>query len=423
MARVCHRKIEEQEVPFHCFEDVHSFLTKEARDALDRVPLSGKYGEALCNEMAQLELAGTLFAAKAPGIGHDQDCDACSWPVLPEEMRERMPLKVVLAGTTYIAWSNMGLRMKEEHHSLLTFMIWIFLIRKIQPRVVVHECVTPFEPELLTKFLGGSWEVFSTVYNPTDCGWPINRHRRYSLAVNTRTAQWASAKSFQDVHSIFDTSLELTGDVFFMADNADIEAELREILQRRRINQDSAPLLVLEGQDWRQLYSVGTQERLYVYEAHKEELQSVDGLLFADATQNLRNITRQSGVLPCLLTHPVIYSFQKKRHLVPRELLAAQGFATTPRTLLTGWTVPWASAIDDGHLTPGMIRKMAGNGMHMQVVTLILLHVLGSVEMLTSASEADSLLARTRASLPRLPTIRFDDDDDGGLADGTQSVG
>ena len=61
-------------------------------------------------------------------------------------------------------------------------------MKKVQPHVILHECVCKFDYQELATVLGPSYEVQSLVFDPTDLGWPTRRRRRYTLCVLVQTS-------------------------------------------------------------------------------------------------------------------------------------------------------------------------------------------------------------------------------------------
>ena len=96
-------------------------------------------------------------------------------------------LKVLVFGSTCKAWSSKGSRKGKSDKSMRPFLISLFLARALAPDLILHECTLLFDTSLLTKFLSHVFKLISFVVSPQMLGWPVQRNRMYTIAVNMST--------------------------------------------------------------------------------------------------------------------------------------------------------------------------------------------------------------------------------------------
>lgn len=129
--------------------------------------------------------------------------------------------------------SSMGNQRGFLGKSLLAFVILCCLVRAWRPAVFIHECTRLFrwkvfkEEDLLDGYV-----CHSTMVNPTEFGFPINRSRAYSAIVRK---DWSLAKGLDQLFRLH-ISPALDPSCFFSA-NGD-EARGREKGAGRGTNVD-----------------------------------------------------------------------------------------------------------------------------------------------------------------------------------------
>ena len=243
----------EAQQPQHLYSEMEDFLTSVAKTRVASLEVAEGYGEKLYACMVELEQRGQLLTRDPVICRRHGACSGCTW--LPDG-----GLKVIIAGTICIAWSSMGAQQRECHHTMLPFLIFIFLVRALKPDVVLHECVVPFDVDCFRKYLGPSFECQTTVLNPNSFGWPVQRQRRYSLLLNTHSVHWCDSpgrsRGLAALHHVFATSLELTGDCFYMTDDVDLAEERSSLARKRKMDPAAAVA------DWKVLYTPATQQRI-----------------------------------------------------------------------------------------------------------------------------------------------------------------
>lgn len=76
----------------------------------------------------------------------------------------------------------MGQRAALAGKTVLPFSIWLAAARLWRPSVLFHECTSAFDPNILRHWLP-EHAVHSTHMTPVQFGWPVQRKRRYSVAL------------------------------------------------------------------------------------------------------------------------------------------------------------------------------------------------------------------------------------------------
>ena len=372
-----------QEQCRHCYSDLNDFLSRDARERLDAfersppTPASAQVdSDALYESMAallfEMEKEGTLFSleCEAQCLRHLTSCGMCSWSDPDAEDDgdfEDETLKVAIAGSTCTGWSSVGLRKRRGDQSMRPFLIFVFLVRCLRPDILIHECTVLFDVELLREYLGNEYQVQSMVMSPQMFGFPHQRNRRYTVLI--RAATMAFAGTMSEFQEDFRATMELDGDVLFAADGWGLLNEVQPLQTRRQMVQSTID--DVESLDWRSLYNPGVLQRLADYSAARPQRQDAH---LVDLAQNVGQHTVGRDV-PCLLTSAMIYSFAKRRHMTPEELLCAQGMPAVPAAA-QDFQLPWATALADERLSKSSKKLLAGNGMHIQCVTALTCYVL-----------------------------------------------
>ena len=101
-----------------------------------------------------------------------------------------------------------------------------------------------------------------------------------------------------------------------------------------------------------------------------------------DLNQTAGGASRSSKLMPCLLTSSEMYSDRHQRCLLKEELLSVMGIPTLP----VHGVAPEAMAmtellcpVNPSHLQLADCKKLAGNGMHMNVIGNLMLWLLANL--------------------------------------------
>lgn len=299
---------------------------------------------------------------------HGQECPCCRNKT---GKSEDFGLSIVIAGSTCVAWSAAGLRMKFMHPSFATFVAMMVEIRATGPDLFVHECTTEFPAELLEVMLGQMYTV--TVFpelDPRQLGWPMHRLRQY-VVCHKKSSVYMTG-TVDGFYKMFARKLGCTGDVFYVAPPEDILKLGQELARKRKMAMPQGAKEV----DFNMMLTGCQQSRINDYDKQKPD-DKVSW--FADLNYNDQCGPRPSENIPVLLTHHMIWSWQAQRPNVPKEGYLMQGL---PVYEVDGvpFRNPFAAYLDDGTLKPADVDTTSGNGMTFIVVGTLLAYVLSSTE-------------------------------------------
>ena len=383
----------------HVFGDMVAFLHSEAAAGVVEISERGLEGprhfEAIASLFFRLEQQDQLFTDNASaGCLLHHDCGMCKWS---HENSENSHLQLMVAGSTCTGWSSRGVRLGAEDTSMLPFLIFMFVVRRLQPDILLHECTVNFDVGLLRKYIGNFYRIVSFVASPQLVGLPVQRSRRFTMCMRTESIMFGG--SVLEFESQLSASIELSGDAFFMADASSIEEEARCMETARRFDIGG------KYDDWCHLYSPCTNLRLTELAAQQDRRASPDGTYLVEIGQNAEFQVFDQGCAPCLCRNSQIFSFKHKRHMVPAETLLVHGFPVLPQALPEGseFTVPWADLVTNGLLSRRQITTLVGNGMQGELVGKLLLYMLSRVHRTPSVSVKVSQLL--------MPPLEFEDED------------
>ncbi len=139
----------------------------------------------------QCAIHGTLCStdARPSSVAHSDGGGGAAAPPAPSDgggggVAPPPPsLWVEVAGTTCVAWSSMGAGLGWLDRSALPCLVWMFWVRFQQPDIVLHECVTRFQEEVLVRLLGDLYDVEAVVTSPSKLGIPSMRRRKYTMCI------------------------------------------------------------------------------------------------------------------------------------------------------------------------------------------------------------------------------------------------
>ena len=148
--------------------------------------------------------------------------------------------------------------------------------------------------------------------------------------------EWIGPQADDEVQELFDKlfrrSTEVSGDCFFVADQAMVQEDVKKRLAKRGLGYDADACVVPSRELLLQMLPPGAAQRLEAYERLAPMAQSVeDGCYICDVQQWPASGCSKAGPhFPCQLTHGSITSLAKWRIAVGFEHLLAQGFHVFP---------------------------------------------------------------------------------------------
>eukprot|EP00971_Amphidinium_carterae_P057566 1138308-Amphidinium_carterae.1 len=134
-------------------------------------------------------------------------------------------LRVHVAGVECTDYSRMGLRAGLKGSTCPAFMAWIAARMASKEDLIIVECVTAFPDDALQVMLGAEYTLHTLTLNPTQVGWPCNRHRKYMLLFRHSLWQVDSAlgASLQAAYmTLFAVPLELDAQAVLRSSSEEI---------------------------------------------------------------------------------------------------------------------------------------------------------------------------------------------------------
>ena len=171
----------------------------------------------------------------------------------------------------------------------------------------------------------------------------------------------------------------MNGHAFFCDEPENIDEELRtaaaridsSVLDGETLNFEDHTLIASE------------QRRLATYRGiHQKKLDNLRAAgkpvpngfehILADLHHNPEKRMRMSstGRVVGMLNHGCIWSERFRRSMTKREVLSLQGWPTIPRAHGSAFSFPWSHMLDE--MTTSQVYSLTGNGMHLNVLMLVL---------------------------------------------------
>lgn len=378
----------------HIRGDICTLLTPDALRDLEEIgpmPQKAKKDEVqkhLQKWCAVLARPGS-YADSAPCHRHGHVCEA-------KLNDSNGALKLMVAGHPCTPWSAIGGREKECHSAHLPFLIFLFEALHKKFDIVITECTEYFDSATYAPLVE-AYDIRGIVLGPENLGWPAMRRRKWHIMTRRTNATFSG--DLETMARVFGRITVAEGDLLCCAPQDVVEAELARLACSQGLN-------AKEGQlKWMEVLPMSMQMRWL--DGYHRLHPDVSGSFFADLTQNPYQIDRSGKLVPTLLRRSCIYNKTFGRLLTPGEHLAALGLPVF-RSLegMSGCTVPFKCILGkfagedndiDGAvkesarsnkcpktqvLSAGTIKELAGNGMHLGVLTVLLSYILGCVSKL-----------------------------------------
>ena len=334
---------------------------------------------------AIFETSRVLALPDAYGVDDTAPCILydCNCPVNPpqEHESEETPrrLSILTGGMTCIDFSAIGKRQGYAGASTKPALSLQASFRGDDIDLGVLECA----PEWKTDLFRDSCVADTHDLHPCDprpCpsqfGWPFTRKRFWGLILkkNRRLVQ-----SWPDFSKHFLQDPTLDGHVFFCDTREHVHGELSaaamrngsSVLPGEQMNFQDHALTTYQGNHLRFALAAHPEWIEKTRAAGKEIPRGAHDIL-CDLDHNPDKCTRMSttGMAVGLLTHGCIWSGRFERYLTKREVMSLQGFPTVPDAHGSNFVLPWAHMLDELSLVA--FTSLAGNGMHMHILSLVL---------------------------------------------------
>ena len=218
------------------FGDMHCCLTSQARRELDRLtPAKNQSVTERLNAFVSMdeylkEHAVTALPRdrKAPCFIHTS-ADGC--PVWPQK-RGPDTFTVWVAGQTCKDVSRRGTRQGFAGPHTRAYIVWVHMVRSQTPDMIIHEITCSADAEdRLKADLEDLYEIQTcSALSPHMLGVPVQRYRQYSIAVLRQ--KYVQVGSWAEFLQVFESTCELSGDVYFQANDAHRAEVSRAMAQR-----------------------------------------------------------------------------------------------------------------------------------------------------------------------------------------------
>ena len=143
--------------------------------------------------------------------------------------------------------------------------------------------------------------------------------------------------------------------------------------------------------------------RKHVYDQDRASKMGVEYI--CDLEHNLGYGPSPGPLLPCLDSHPSIYSYERRRLAIPAELLSAQGKEAMPD--LCGQRKPSELGLILQELGDRNLKSLLGNSVHVPSYAAWFLYVLSNC---MRREELTPRLGLTRLSVSKQSTKEFEDE-------------
>ena len=157
-------------------------------------------------------------------------------------------------------------------------------------------------------------------------GFPYNRPRSFAFGFDKRKFAWAgSADPQEEFDSIFRRSLQMTGDVYFIACDPDVNSEYIAMAKQRKhslphgFSYDDLEVLT-------KVCPPGTVDRYLEWAELKRSKQSLSGVFIADLDHHPTGKGPTAGSsFPSMITHGTQFSYSQRRLHLGLEAFAVHG--------------------------------------------------------------------------------------------------
>lgn len=296
-------------------------------------------------------------------------------------------LMMAVGGNTCTPWSRMGRRRGWIHEASLCFLLWMREICEHKPNVVVQECTTDFDAEMMHELMSADFKAFTVCTDPREQGHPRSRPRKYTLMVLRFAVEfldWSKAAYKRVCHD------KPPGDasLYFSASDGALFRYKKMLAKRRHMPASLGEIPV----PWATLISCSWRRRLDKYQALAEKSRRLrakpNAFVVADLQQEPTFAGEASTHVPCLVRNSALYGWMVQegldgahsRPLMPAEHLVVQGLPIflPDHPNFQHMSKAFKCLASNSNMTEARIRELAGNGMNAaQVGAAILFGVCG----------------------------------------------
>lgn len=175
--------------PSHIFGDLDTFLAPGRKSELDSLMPIGRAspaakGESYTKMMDALlkDLKNSFSNSVKCALHGDDGCAADELLVGSHDLPRNGELSVWAAGTSCVNFSKRGKRECAAGASMRPWTIWVALVRRHKPHLVMHEITISKQAlAMLYADLGDLYFIYPAHVSPVDIGWPCDRPRQICL--------------------------------------------------------------------------------------------------------------------------------------------------------------------------------------------------------------------------------------------------
>lgn len=334
---------------------------------------------------------------RSAGAYKDTDTAEClchddAGRVVPES-RRNFGLRMVSGGMTCVDFAAIGHKAGFAGKSTKPALCFMDTFVHDEIDVGILECAPGWKSDLFESRLMDSHVMHECEPKPcpSQFGWPFPRQRFWSVVLSKR---FTLVKDWETFSTPFHCSPSLDGHAFF----ADTPAAVETLLTEKAKSHGSAVLAgeVLNFEE----HALSGSQTTYLKtfrEAHAKHLCTMrekakdipPGMhhLICDLDHNPDGALRMSttGNMIGILIHGTVWSDKVRRPMTKCEVLSVQGFPRIPSVHGKAFPIPWAGMLL-GAISHDQASQLAGNGMHMHIVVLVLCWVLACTELAVAPS-------------------------------------
>ena len=241
-----------------------------------------------------------------------------------------------VAGISCTDWSSRGLQAGALGKSAEAFLTVMFELRRGCHAIAIFENTPRFNVNHIATCLGDAFTVHSLTFSPTDLGWPCSRHRQYIVCLRAQSFAWIPGQELnrRNFLCLFGRELKLRGSAFMeVSSKQEVRSHVEQLAARRHL-----PLRDGSGRRWSMwhMLSANEQRRLEGMRSAVQEKAAEVGHddVFVYTCQNSA-FNSVSVSVPALLRKSKVWSWGKKRLLLPQEHLRVMGVQLPPGLEIT----------------------------------------------------------------------------------------
>lgn len=254
-------------------------------------------------------------------------------------------LDVEIAGPPCPPWSKMGKQGGTSDPRFRFHQVWILMVRRRLPGIIIFENVDTYPITLLLQSLGDLYEVRFCKVSPENFGFAMRRLRVYAILTLRSKVRWTTSLPLEHLLNDLSASVVMTGADYFVDQDA---GSYRVLLrgERKHLAQ------------YEQLPAAHRLRHAEVWDLHQSTKR---------ATGSVRG-----GALPTFKrTCGALYLRSRQEFLSPLQALRSMGFPTQEADCCA-CDMPFVD-FDDLCISSAAQCSLAGNAMHMPCVVALLL--------------------------------------------------